>query len=1026
MPELAEIEKQLRKVDVLASSIPHFLHWDVAYLWMLECQPSERTGVWTERIQAWKRLVAMLLLGKLELKTSGKLRERPFAEFAERLGIEEVTWAYAPGGSEPLGVLSPTVLVRSLPDFNPKEDLEHWPRDPNEDPGLRPMVHHFVAQAIKRLSAETREEIRPAAERLAGILGAHFPNAKPGATLPAVSILFGLLKRIQWVPGKLGTESVSLLVYSHRKAAYIPICDRCSKPVTHAEKDAALRVTVTAQMENGKSTPVAVVTCPKCARETRLELNRLMIWPRGKQVVIWEDRYCKGSPTSKGGAEKVEEVYPPRAAIDGASKTVAFEWTEGEAGEKDRRFLKLGFQDREILEITFDHVCFRTLLVLSPKEKFTGLPVRPEWRDLVENCEGPKWVGNDAQYFVKFHGWPFGFNYSWLSPKEAPHMLLGVYPGFIPGWKTYRVFVVGERHQDYRVCSRSDGDADGRRMPWCLVQEAWPRHVAIVEKGDQSIGTTVDIEPAPSVRVDQQAKLFLGIDFGTTNSLAYFGNEDDVGDLKPEDHAIQPARLFDAAKPIVGSWHEASQHMEGSWFLPSKSTATASEGGAYLIPSAFWAGGGFPVIRWTDVAPYSLATAKHGFKWDSSTEDFRGDREDYLKELLFLLVPYAIHKKVKGMGVALEVGWAFPLAFDYTARKKMLNLVGSLKTWMNESMGLLSVEHYSINESRANVRGFGRPQAGQTYLVADMGGGTLDLALFTYLGREGTVLKFDYHQMGSIRFGGESFVYSVIRRQGADAEKEYWRYRDGVTSATPASPWHGNQLAENMLKQFAAMALEFLRTMYLAFARGQDQTVRLALAGNGWRLIEAISSATPQHGPHVVFDAFYSAPCKKMGLPGFGLYADPAGPPLTKHYVAQGALLNAVDRDKELEHTASPMSKLPAGRNIEFCYGPERNEKTERVNWDRLVGEARECWFDDDGATLTSKRITTDLESGPPQPQPWNQYWQSTVGNTGVPTEEKIRDWICQHLQGNDHWLRKGPLQLLMENYWLEYLRTRK
>lgn len=104
-------------LNLLPESIPHLLHWDLAYLWVLGRKPEVRPANWRVRAEAWRKLLGHLLLGNLKLETQ-VIRE-PLAEYTRQYGIEQVTKLYLNG--KLVGVTSPVVLVRPLPDATDEE-----------------------------------------------------------------------------------------------------------------------------------------------------------------------------------------------------------------------------------------------------------------------------------------------------------------------------------------------------------------------------------------------------------------------------------------------------------------------------------------------------------------------------------------------------------------------------------------------------------------------------------------------------------------------------------------------------------------------------------------------------------------------------------------------------------------------------------------------------------------------------------------------------------------------------------------
>ena len=54
-------------LSVEPASIPHLLHWDLAYLWALEQAPDQLSPAWNLRVAAWKRLLELFIGGELEI-----------------------------------------------------------------------------------------------------------------------------------------------------------------------------------------------------------------------------------------------------------------------------------------------------------------------------------------------------------------------------------------------------------------------------------------------------------------------------------------------------------------------------------------------------------------------------------------------------------------------------------------------------------------------------------------------------------------------------------------------------------------------------------------------------------------------------------------------------------------------------------------------------------------------------------------------------------------------------------------------
>ena len=143
------VDRPWVNLDLLAESIPHLLHWDLAYLWMLEKHKAERPKTWEERISAWKYLVAQLLLDRLIVE---KVKiDPPLIQHTAPFGLETVSWLRIKGIDKAVGVLSPVALVRPLPDYDDGL-LAAWQAE-IPDPGLNDStkhdLQHLLASAVE-------------------------------------------------------------------------------------------------------------------------------------------------------------------------------------------------------------------------------------------------------------------------------------------------------------------------------------------------------------------------------------------------------------------------------------------------------------------------------------------------------------------------------------------------------------------------------------------------------------------------------------------------------------------------------------------------------------------------------------------------------------------------------------------------------------------------------------------------------------------------------------------------------------
>ena len=306
-----------------------------------------------------------------------------------------------------------------------------------------------------------------------------------------------------------------------------------------------------------------------------------------------------------------------------------------------------------------------------------------------------------------------------------------------------------------------------------------PDAVAVVSQSVAELGATFRIRR----RGDKNGRdglAYLGIDFGTSNTLVYFAAADQVVDaVRPEGNAVNPAKLALAARWLAGDGEGQGGTIAA--FLP-KTVEAVGRTDQYLIPSALWQLDGQNFIRWNSDAPTEGARALTGFKWDRERgADRMPERRSFFQELFLVSLPYVLRELGLSRleSVEVKVGIAFPLAFGVGTRHKMIQLLDTLQADLKERTGL-ETEFYSVNEAIACVDAFGSPNKGDTYLIADLGGATLDVALYTAGVEAG---KHKIHQLGSLEFGGETFVSAFVAGKETDSGRQNqlaWQVRDDI------------------------------------------------------------------------------------------------------------------------------------------------------------------------------------------------------------------------------------------------------
>src|SRR5579885_1507702 len=778
-------------------SIPHLLHHDLAYLWILEKEAHLRPKIWGERLEAWRCLVELFFTGELVVKED-PIRE-PLIRYTRPHGITKVSWVSLRNSDEVAGVLSPSVLMRPLPDFT-SHDLSKWKqyltlkRRPNEFP-------YYLQLAIGVLKAGQPPGSFRA--RLATILENEFApgqtnNPPPNAHGAHISV--PTLRQFIWTQ-RLDTspviDQVNVLVRASDgnggDPIYVPRCRTCSYILTKSRMSQPIRVegdTFRVDCEN-----------PSGPHANELDLTDFLIWARqDNKVVVWDQDGATSIP---------ERGFPPKPYIQGIQ--VEFEWNAAQlAGEWEKRFLVLQFRDKDLISRKLKDIFFDKLLVPGRFEKFKGLPVRPEWLDALENPHEVAIVadGNDSRVIyreMRIKGWPVSLRWAYsgnLGVEKKSDLGAGIYPdpATVPQqWRWYRCFLHGPSRREYQIKS----DSSNQVLPWLVEGEhGKPKSLSVTNATGETGATYFDEVVASRYGDDHRADVYLGIDFGTTNTMIYFlPLGDSAENLQPARHGLKPSLLSTNVKWFAEA--EGSAETIGDFLPGLKYRERLSD--PYIIPSALWNKQGQFLIRWGAEAPVQGVQPLDGFKWDVRGKDNYAYRKAYLRELLLLSLPQIIMNiGLNTSRAKFHLGFAFPLAFHNEARRRMQQLLDEMDSILHEATGF-DFESYSINESTACVRAFGAFNPGDTFLVADMGGGTMDLSFFTVRGAQDN----EVHQMGSVKFAGETYVGALTRKKRPNLQGQeafYWKLKDSINTEESRDEYGKDDAAQTILHRFGGLA----------------------------------------------------------------------------------------------------------------------------------------------------------------------------------------------------------------------------
>lgn len=1027
-------------MTIYAESIPHLFHWDLAYMWILE-KDHLKPEAWESKIEAWRYLVALLLVGELDIEVEPI--NTPFLYHTQPYGVASISWVRLRETSQRVGVLSPAVMVRPLPDFK-DSDLKQWLKTvPHPEQNRGEELAHFAGITVLRLRESQRAD--SFRSRLADILEREFQHRDmrnpPGGAFQTIH----MLSRLFWAQEPDG-PCVEPVEFVMRRAAggvnrpelktYIPHCERCATPLTKVQDAPPIIIE-----QNQFS-----VLCHKCAHDNTLELSKFLIWLRNRtSVVVWDQQ---------GVLTTLDKGFPPVPTIHGIE--VQFEWGPAQiGGERHRRFMRLNFPEKEITIHKISEIFYTQVLVLGDFACFTGLPVRPDWLDALstETAYTPDVDVQRKRLLYRgllINGWPEPYKWPVSAVKEAADLAIGVYPNTqdMPDeWKFYRTFITGETRGDYRLVTTA---ASRQILPWLHESaDGRPQVLSVLDKMNPDIGVTYLSKPlSRSLPETDPTTIFVGIDFGTTNTIVYAMRENQQGDVpNPEVHGVKPSALLAGVGWIAESVSTLTATTVGD-FLPGKDYA-ADQPDPYIIPTALWEIQQQYLIRWSDDEPLDTARPHSDFKLDTTPKEFYNERKAFLYELLWLVIPHILRTITLKVPATFKIGYAFPLALDYTARKDMNVLMRLLGESLTSSA--YTFEFHSTDESHACMRAFGSPNPDDTYLIADMGGGTMDIALFkgrsvlqsgssrnhdaahadsSYGKDDGGML-----QIGSIEFAGGDFVRALVAKKESThegRERFKWKLRDLIRQGRCHAQYGSDTTAQNILQRYTGMAFEFLRTMAASHLRNQADEINLVLVGNGWHLAEAFDSETGRRKPSHVFNEFYSNLVCDLGFGDSLKFYNHRSEilhhlPSSKHLVVIGALKNTI-KNASVDYDEMMPSKLPAGRSLEIKVN-DAVRRVKKIEWYDLVGEGV-LWRDFTTEELTGmdSEYSFNLDDMPPLRADWLRYLLGlfkvkSASDIPYPDKPALREQVQRNIQNKPPRLFKGPLQIIIERSWKDKLR---
>jgi hypothetical protein len=738
------------RLDIEPASIPHLLHWDIAFLWALEQQNDQLSTLWQARLEGWRRLLALLIAGQLQVE-AGEVPTN-LKTLLSLHGLQEV-WELKLKGRV-LGILSPTSIVRPLPDFT-QEDLLSIPE---VDVSRNEAVTHLLAINHDLLSDHI-DVHSPIITSVIAILDREllrrrskfgYGNATGTGVIDAQQEIT-LLKTYD-ASGDSATGNVvrlQLYLFSQFANRFVPVCAHC--------KDRR----VTLQQRNDEplvpKDDKVIINCNSCASPATISLSQLYIVSSSAErpeTIAWTDRDFRD-------AKSLKNPPPP---IDFRQGVAIFEWATSETTDPERRFLKVrldanGPSRTESLDTVFYD------RFLDAGGELTAAPVRGEWAKWMVGWPTAVIQGREILFEdIQIAGIPGSLRrlYAGSAVQKERRMGVAVYPSKrLEGWSDYRSFLTGECHGWQISVPEDDGAASVSQG--LVVTKRPPRFVAIESDGSGECGALW--RHSALERKRDRFDIGLGIDFGTTSTVvAYRGDGKSRAVLTEQEILSELTWLarHDDADNCVGGFVPLGE--------PSRS----------LFPSAIWFSESrrWTGIRWSNRKPnVPELEAKADLKWVANAGINSAHRTNYLYELLYWSIPAVLKQLgLTGTPSEMNLGVAFPLAFTHGQRESYRSSLRELELRVRDRLGV-ALNVYTISESEACVKMIGAIAPEDLVLVADMGGGSLDVAV---VGAPNVHSSSGQNilQIGSIRFGGEVCIKSLAG--SADDGRRYWDLRDSL------------------------------------------------------------------------------------------------------------------------------------------------------------------------------------------------------------------------------------------------------
>ncbi len=780
------------------------------------------------RQRCWKLLLSWWLLNRIEKNKVGLAP--PLLDFFPKHAngspvFRDLVWlgkqASADSAVQWLGVESPFTFVRLVPDFDATQ-IE-WRNDlpsGQEEREVNWLASHLVGSIGRALESNPSPAMGIHLENLRAILQKHFPNAESEASDPRayenVTVTLKTLHGLESIPIPITRKGIATA-----RPTFAPMCHSCRTPSFPSRP-----------VEIGQGVATCSWTCASCGNTVSLSLSGLHCgWIDDATLGYWTD--VNSGTVSWEDASKANGDPPVPEKIGGRELRFRFESARLPAlaaFAADPEIVLCIPPGSELRELRKSSTFFKNLIhpgLGRLPANVQLLPVRLEAADLCTNKVVWEEDSSRLTTVVRLKGLPSGIRIPFLNVDRAQASGIALFPdpARLPaGWNWFRA-VTSEGYR-LRGCGSTATDPE-----WFLeTTDAFSPLLEWTKSADDTTGCTLRVE----TQADRSTETFrarFAVDFGTVSSVVAW------------------KRLRDGAGTSSALFKPWQLRAKTAWLARADNGELAEKLLDRLLPRE--------AIN-AEIVPSEICEHLR-LHWHSEiccADDskiqvlFKGleGREKYTEGYLLDLLRHAVADSLTTAAgpvpasATIETTFSYPLTFSEKKFKTFQEVAKRALALLEQQTGIKLAPAVFIDESTAGVHATGTPQGDRWIVVADLGGGTLDVSM----GQGTTSTRF---WIGSLEAGGSHLLQALVG--GKDWERpEFKQAQRHIRSGDArASELLDTEREKQMMNHYLAALFFYLETLMTSCIQSADATgspvIEIHLLGRGWSYLDLAYPENP-------------------------------------------------------------------------------------------------------------------------------------------------------------------------------------